>query len=63
MEKTLAHEKKKKVREIQILLILISPSVVVISGAKMKCTIVSNDKKKNNTKIKQSTEISNSVKS
>ena len=46
MEKTLAHEKKKKVREIQILLILISPSVVVISGAKMKCTIVSNDKKK-----------------
>ena len=38
--------KKRKYCSFQIHLPLILPSVVVISGAGMKCSIVSNDKKK-----------------
>ena len=41
--KILVHEKKRL--KFQVLLRLVLPSVVVISGAGMKCTIVSNDTK------------------
>ena len=35
----------KKRLQFEVLLRLVLPSVVVISGARMKCTIVSNDTK------------------
>ena len=47
---------------IPILLTLILPSVIAISGAEMRCIIVNNAKKKKiQQKMKQSAEVSNTA--